>query len=77
VATQRKLDELLKALPDADEGLMVLERAPQKVLLDVEAGHRSVHADSNEAPLAELPLTGSPSSRRAGGRHSALRPVLL
>jgi low affinity Fe/Cu permease len=41
-ATQHKLDELLRALPGADDGLMGLEEAPQQVLLDVEAGHRDL-----------------------------------
>ena len=44
-ATQRKLDELLRALPGADEGLMMLEEAPQEVLLDIEDGHRHLHSD--------------------------------
>jgi low affinity Fe/Cu permease len=35
-ATQRKLDELLRALPGAESGLMMLEEAPEEVLRDVE-----------------------------------------
>lgn len=41
-ATQRKLDELLRAVPTADESLMMLEEAPQHVMTDVAAGHRDV-----------------------------------
>ena len=44
-ATQRKLDELLRALPEANEALMMLEEAPAKVLLDVESGHRDIRSE--------------------------------
>jgi low affinity Fe/Cu permease len=40
-ATQRKLDELLRALPEADTGLMMLEEAPDEVLRKVEIEQRS------------------------------------
>ncbi len=43
-ATQRKLDELLRALPGADESLMMLEEAPKEALLDVEEVQRSVRS---------------------------------
>lgn len=39
-ATQHKLDELLRALPGADDGLMMLEEAGEEFLLEVEEGHR-------------------------------------
>jgi F420H(2)-dependent quinone reductase len=39
-ATQRKLDELLRATPGAEESLMMLEEAPQEFMLEVEEGHR-------------------------------------
>jgi low affinity Fe/Cu permease len=39
-ATQRKLDELLRALPDAESGLMLLEEASEDVLRDVEMDQR-------------------------------------
>jgi low affinity Fe/Cu permease len=42
-ATQRKLDELLRALPGADDSLMMLEEAPKEAILDVEEAHRGVH----------------------------------
>jgi low affinity Fe/Cu permease len=35
-ATQRKLDELIRALPGADESLMMLEEASPEVMLGVE-----------------------------------------
>lgn len=44
-ATQRKLDELLRAIPGADSGLMMLEEASQDVMLHVEEDHRDAHAD--------------------------------
>jgi low affinity Fe/Cu permease len=45
-ATQRKLDELLKATPGAEESLMMLEEAPQQFMIEVEEGHRDVRNDS-------------------------------
>lgn len=45
-ATQRKLDELLRALPGADESLMMLEEAPQQVLRDVEEEQRDNLSDA-------------------------------
>jgi low affinity Fe/Cu permease len=45
-ATQRKLDELLKALPGAEESFMVLEEAPQEVLLEIEEDQRRVRSES-------------------------------
>jgi low affinity Fe/Cu permease len=40
-ATQRKLDELLRALPGAENGLMMLEEASDDVLQDVEISQRT------------------------------------
>ena len=45
-ATQRKLDELIRALPGADESLMMLEEAPEKVMLGVEDEQRVVRLNS-------------------------------
>lgn len=39
-ATQRKLDELLRALPEAESALMMLEEAPEEMLRDVEIVQR-------------------------------------
>jgi low affinity Fe/Cu permease len=41
-ATQRKLDELLKATPGAEESLIMLEEAPQQFIFEVEEGHRDL-----------------------------------
>jgi len=41
-ATQRKLDELMLALPGADDSLMMLEEASREVMLDVEEEQRDV-----------------------------------
>lgn len=41
-ATQRKLDELMPALPGADDSLMMLEEASREVMLDVEEEQRDV-----------------------------------
>ena len=48
-ATQRKLDELIRALPGADESLMMLEEAPREVMLDVEEDQRNVRSESFDA----------------------------
>jgi low affinity Fe/Cu permease len=39
-ATQRKLDELLRALPEAESGLMMLEEASEDTMRDVEKDQR-------------------------------------
>ncbi len=44
-ATQRKLDELLRATPGAAEALMMLEEAPREFMLKVEDKQRVVRAD--------------------------------
>jgi low affinity Fe/Cu permease len=44
-ATQRKLDELLRALPEAESGLMMLEEASEEVLRDVENIQREKRDD--------------------------------
>ena len=45
-ATQRKLDELLRALPGAAESLMMLEEAPKEFMLGVEESQRDVRSES-------------------------------
>jgi low affinity Fe/Cu permease len=45
-ATQRKLDELIRATPGADESLMMLEEAPQQVMLKVEDEQRDIRLNS-------------------------------
>ena len=44
-ATQRKLDELLRAMPEAESGLMMLEEASEEVLRDVENVQRETKED--------------------------------
>ncbi len=58
-ATQRKLDELLRALPGAAEQLMMLEEAPKEFLLEVEAGQREQRLGSDDG-------VSSPAARRPG-----------
>jgi low affinity Fe/Cu permease len=48
-ATQRKLDELLRASPGANQSLMMLEEAPREVMLDVEDEQRDVRSNLPEA----------------------------
>jgi len=49
-ATQRKLDELLRALPGAAESLMMLEEAPKEFILEVEEEQREVRSESVDGP---------------------------
>ncbi len=58
-ASQRKLDELLRAIPGAHERLMMLEEAPDDVLQDVVEDHRVHH----EHAVAEE------SASRQASRH--------
>lgn len=44
-AIQRKLDELLRAVPEAEQGLMLLEEAPDDALRDVEVNQREVQQE--------------------------------
>jgi low affinity Fe/Cu permease len=48
-ATQRKLDEILASLPDADKSLISLERAPDHELREVTRKHRDVREDTRPA----------------------------
>ncbi|HWF20566.1 MAG TPA: low affinity iron permease family protein [Acidimicrobiales bacterium] len=52
-ATQRKLDEILKAIPGAADQLMMLEEAPREVILEVEERHREARSDSVDDPTRE------------------------
>jgi low affinity Fe/Cu permease len=45
-ATQRKLDELIRAFPGANESLMMLEEASREFMLDVEDEQRDVRSNS-------------------------------
>lgn len=44
-ATQRKLDELLRAIPGAAESLMMLEEAPEQFIREVEEDQRAVRSE--------------------------------
>lgn len=48
-ATQRKLDELLRAIPGAEEALMLLEEAPRETMLEVEEAHRETRGERLDA----------------------------
>ena len=45
-ATQRKLDEILRALPDADNSVISLEHAADEELRAVSRKHRDIRGDS-------------------------------
>ena len=63
-ATQRKLDELLLAMPGAAESLMMLEEAPREVMLRVEDDQRGARSDSVEGdrPIERAPSNGTKGS---------------
>jgi low affinity Fe/Cu permease len=44
-ATQRKLDEILRALPEADNSMVTLEEAPDAELDAARLTHREVRGD--------------------------------
>jgi low affinity Fe/Cu permease len=48
-ATQRKLDELIRAMPGADESLMMLEEASQRHILNVEDEQRDIRSKSPDS----------------------------
>lgn len=50
-ATQRKLDELIRALPGASEKLMMLEEAPKDFLQEVEEDQRDARTGRLENDL--------------------------
>ncbi len=47
--TQRKLDEILRALPDTDKSLITLENASDVALREAERRHRDARTDPPEA----------------------------
>jgi low affinity Fe/Cu permease len=47
--TQRKLDEILRALPGADNALVTLEKASDRTLRQVARKHRDVREEAAEA----------------------------
>jgi low affinity Fe/Cu permease len=62
-ATQRKLDELIRALPGANESLMMLEEAPREVMLGVEEEQRNVRSESSGTVSERAARDGGPSDR--------------
>ncbi len=52
VATQCKLDEILRALPEADNSLITLEEAPDDELKAATAAHRDARRDAHHEPPA-------------------------
>jgi low affinity Fe/Cu permease len=52
-ATQRKLDELIRALPGASEKLMMLEEAPKEVMQEVEEDQRDLRSELMEERPAQ------------------------
>jgi low affinity Fe/Cu permease len=60
-AIQRKLDELLRALPEAESGLMMLEEATDDTLRDVERLQRDV--GTGDGPPRRLLISGSKATQ--------------
>ena len=51
--TQRKLDEILRALPEADKALVTLEAAPDRALRQVARKHRAVREEADLSRSSE------------------------
>jgi low affinity Fe/Cu permease len=62
-ATQRKLDEILRVLPDADNSLITLEHASDSELRATRRQHRQLR----QSALNELAGTGEPEADAASG----------
>jgi low affinity Fe/Cu permease len=62
-ATQRKLDELIRAVPGAAASLMMLEEAPKETMLEVEEGQREARHDSVEAEAGAGDADVAPADR--------------
>jgi len=60
-AVQRKLDELLRAVPGAADGLILLEEASEEQVRGIEEGQRDVLDQSDQSVK-----TGAGSNTRAG-----------
>jgi low affinity Fe/Cu permease len=74
-ATQRKLDEILLASPDADNTLITLEEAPDNELKTATDAHRDARRDANqESPSGEAPFARGPF-RSSGRMGRILSPV--
>jgi low affinity Fe/Cu permease len=54
-ATQRKLDEILLASPEADNTLITLEEAPDNELKEATDAHRDAHRDARRDASQESP----------------------
>jgi len=48
--TQRKLDEILRASPEADNSMITLEEAPDTELKAAAEGHRDARRDARQKP---------------------------
>ncbi len=58
-ATQRKLDELLRALPEARSGLIMLEEASEETMKRVEEGQRDLKRHTGDEERSLTPGVGS------------------
>lgn len=66
-ATQRKLDEILLAMPGADNSLLTLEHASDEQLRDAGRQHRQIRQaalDDGTAPAAGHSAEADPARRR-------------
>lgn len=71
VAVQRKLDEILRALPGADESLMLLEEAPPSAMHDLEEEQRGVGSMSPDTEAERSPHDGRKLARLAVAENRA------
>ena len=63
-ATQRKLDEILKALPAANKAVVSIENANDEELHDVGAGHVAIREEAIEDGIVS---SGTPTGSPGGG----------
>jgi low affinity Fe/Cu permease len=60
-ATQRKLDELLRALPEARSGLIMLEEASEETMQRVEEGQRDLKRNTEDEAGSPTSVAGARS----------------
>lgn len=61
--TQRKLDEILHALPEADNALVTLENASDSTLQQVARKHRDVREEATESAPPQATAGGTGEAR--------------
>jgi len=71
-ATQRKLDEILQALPGADDSLLMLEHASHDEVRATSDAHREIRAAALDGQSGAATPAGGPPSESGGPARGAL-----